>query len=209
MKKRLESKAEFWSRMDREGCRAEAEAAQAEMLAEGFTKRQVQDLLVQQFQPLDGTRTRAWPTPDSWACGRLDARRPPPAAEEQLELDVQWVHADRDRPPEEAPTTGARLLLETAQANPGEFLKLYLRSVPRIARRQRERLDERRDRVEQRRAAAQAKTRREREEAQRRAEAKKKAAQKAAREAAKARQQPQKELEPTRAGPAEDDWGPV
>src|SRR5262245_15081177 len=42
---------------------------ESELLRQGLTLRQVQQQLVATFQPLDGTRTRHWETPDSWKCG--------------------------------------------------------------------------------------------------------------------------------------------
>src|SRR5687768_10950792 len=60
-----ETKAQFWQRVEREGRRAEAERGRAELLASGLTRREAQEELVERFQPLDGSRTRAWPTPDA------------------------------------------------------------------------------------------------------------------------------------------------
>jgi hypothetical protein len=66
-----ETKAVFLKRVEREGRRAEAEHVLAELLASGWTRREAQEELVERFQPLDGTRTRAWETPDPWEAGRL------------------------------------------------------------------------------------------------------------------------------------------
>jgi hypothetical protein len=68
---RRETKARFLERVEREGRRAEAERVLAELLASGMSQREAQEELVERFQPLDGTRARAWPTPDPWAAGRL------------------------------------------------------------------------------------------------------------------------------------------
>jgi hypothetical protein len=68
---RRETKKAFDQRMEREGRQAEAERARAELLASGVTLRQAQVKLVERLQPLDGTKTRAWETPDPWEEGRL------------------------------------------------------------------------------------------------------------------------------------------
>jgi len=71
-----ESKGQFWQRIQQEGCLAEAQAVEADLLLQRLSRRHVQKVLVSRFQPVDGTLTRAWPTPDSWKCGRRYARRP-------------------------------------------------------------------------------------------------------------------------------------
>src|SRR5262249_19406011 len=68
---RRETKNQFDQRMEREGRHAEAERARAELLASGLTNRETQVELVNRFQPRDGTKTRAWETPDPWQQGRL------------------------------------------------------------------------------------------------------------------------------------------
>ena len=60
---RRERKQEFWARVEQEGRREQAEAAWKALLASGLPSRQAQEELVARFQPLDGSRTRAWPTP--------------------------------------------------------------------------------------------------------------------------------------------------
>jgi hypothetical protein len=70
-----ETTAQFLQRVEREGRRAEAERALAELLAAGLTRREAREELVGRFQPLDGTRVRAWPTPDPWEAGRLFHRK--------------------------------------------------------------------------------------------------------------------------------------
>ncbi len=186
---------EFWSRIDQEGRKAQAEAEKSQLMAYGMSKRQVQSALVYRFPPKEGGRTRAWVTPDSWACGRRDAKKPPPDGQKQLELDVLWVHSNRDRPPDEAPTPDARFLLEMAQKRPDEFFKIYQKCLPGIVRLQQERVEARRSGVIERRekkirrakslkraayreAARQREVQRQiqqREEANRRAEAQKRA----------------------------------
>jgi hypothetical protein len=149
---RRESNQEFWARMEREGRRAQAETARDQTLAEGNSKRQTQSQLVAQFQPLDGTKTRAWPTPNSWERGREARKRPD--EQEQLERDVMWVLKNRDQPPDKARTPGARFLLETAQKDADAFLKVYLKCVPSIAKREYEREEARRQRLKDRKEAA-------------------------------------------------------
>jgi len=154
-----ESQKEFWARVEREERREEAEWYLEELLKPGpepgLTKREAQGYLVEEFQPMDGTKTRAWLTPDPWKCGRLDAKKPPPDSQEQLERDFQWAHDNLGLSPDMAPTPGAKLLLKVAQERPGEFLKLYAKYVPAIARRQEDELNDRQSKVHERRMAAQ------------------------------------------------------
>jgi hypothetical protein len=72
---RQETKAEFLERVEREGRREEVEQARAELVASGMTQREAQAALVERFQPLDGSMTRAWATPDPWVAGRLFRRK--------------------------------------------------------------------------------------------------------------------------------------
>jgi hypothetical protein len=57
--------------VEREGRREEAERLRAELVATGLSQREVQKKLVNRMQPLDGTPTRPWSTPDPWEHGRL------------------------------------------------------------------------------------------------------------------------------------------
>jgi G:T/U-mismatch repair DNA glycosylase len=68
---RRETKEQFEQRVEQEGRRAEAERLRAALLASGLSQREAQWELVARLQPLDGTRTRAWATPDPWQAGRL------------------------------------------------------------------------------------------------------------------------------------------
>jgi hypothetical protein len=68
---RRETKREFEHRMEREGRQAEAERLRAELLASGLSQREAQAALVERLQPLDGSGTRVWETPDPWQAGRL------------------------------------------------------------------------------------------------------------------------------------------
>jgi hypothetical protein len=61
-----EPKGQFWQRVEQEGRRSEVQKVEAELLRQGIGRRQIQARLVAQFQPVDGTSTQAWPTPDSW-----------------------------------------------------------------------------------------------------------------------------------------------
>jgi hypothetical protein len=68
---RRETKKEFEQRIEREGRQAEAERMRAELVASGLTERETQVKLIEDLQPLDGSETRAWQTPDPWEYGRL------------------------------------------------------------------------------------------------------------------------------------------
>ena len=109
------------------------------------------------FQPLDGSKTVAWETPDPWECGRLDAKKPPPDSEEQG-FDSDCALGPREPPPAsdlKHSTHGSRLLLEIAQLRrPSEFMKIYLKSLPPSAKRERLRVKTRRKAVIARQDAA-------------------------------------------------------
>jgi hypothetical protein len=150
---RREPAREFWDRVEREGRRERAEAQRDRLLEKGYSKRDAQSCLVQDFQPLDGSNTRAWRTPDSWKCGRRDAKKPPLTSRERFERDAQWVHENLGRNPVEAPTPGAKLLLEMAQKAPTEFIRIYVKCLPGITSRQKKELEARRNGVIERREA--------------------------------------------------------
>jgi len=78
---RRETKKQFAERVEREGRQAEAEQLRAKLSACGLSQRQVQVQLVRRLQPLDGTKTEAWETPDPWLAGRLFRRK---AAQQRL-----------------------------------------------------------------------------------------------------------------------------
>jgi hypothetical protein len=142
-----ERKKDFWSRIGREGRNEKVEKLHAELLASGMTQREAQAELVERFQSLDGSRTRAWDTPDSWECGRKDWKKPGPDSQEQFEQDLVWVYRNRDKPFEEAPTQGARMLLEVAQKSPERFLRTCQLTLPAITERQEEILEDNRQRL--------------------------------------------------------------
>ncbi len=146
---RRESKVQFWQRIQREGGLAQAQTAEADLLHQRLSRRHVQHLLVARFQPADGTRTRAWPTPDSWKWGRRFARKPVSAAE-QYEGDLNWAYNNLGRiKPEEAPDARKRSLLLLAEQKPADFHRKYQRALPGITRRQEAQEEERKDRWEQ------------------------------------------------------------
>jgi hypothetical protein len=87
---RQETKREFLERVEREGRQAEADRLRAELLASGLSQREAQAQLVRRMQPLDGSQTRAWETPDPWDNGRLFLRK----ADQQHLLDL--VEEDDD-----------------------------------------------------------------------------------------------------------------
>ena len=89
---RRETKKQFDQRMELEGRQAEAERVRAELLGAGMTKRKTQVELVKRLQPLDGTKTRAWETPDPWEEGRLFKNK----AEQQKVLELARREEDED-----------------------------------------------------------------------------------------------------------------
>jgi hypothetical protein len=66
-----ETKRMFADRIEREGRQAEVERDRNEMQQAGYSSREIHKKLVYHFQPLDGTLTRPWETPDPWEEGRL------------------------------------------------------------------------------------------------------------------------------------------
>ncbi len=118
-----ESKKAFWSRVEREGRRDEVEAALKKLLESGAAKRQAQIQLVIHFQPLDGTKTAAWSTPDPWRSGRTYWRTPSPSLDEQKDDDIVWAYQNFKIDPSSAPTDGKAFWLKIAQKNPAAFFK--------------------------------------------------------------------------------------
>ena len=86
-----ETKDQVRARLQAEGRLPQAEAALAELKASGLSSRQAQEELVKRFQPLDGTPSRAWPTPNSWDRGR-EAGRKPLSMEEKRDNDIVWAY---------------------------------------------------------------------------------------------------------------------
>src|SRR6266478_4831055 len=68
---RRETKKAFAERIEREGRQTKVERARNELLASRLSQRKIQEQLVDRFQPLDGSHTRPWKTPDPWEAGRL------------------------------------------------------------------------------------------------------------------------------------------
>jgi hypothetical protein len=91
---RRETRQGFAQRVKQEGRQAEAERLRAELLEAGLTQREVQVELVKRVQPLDGSQTCAWVTPDPWEAGRLFRRK----ADERrlLSLEKESQHQDDD-----------------------------------------------------------------------------------------------------------------
>jgi hypothetical protein len=127
-----------------EGREEEARAIESELMRQGLSRRQVQEWLVAQFQPADGTRTRAWPTPDSWKLGRRFAKKPPPTAAELYGEDLHWTYTNLGRvKPDDAPDPQKRSLLWLADQKPSEFHRMYQRALPGIIHREQEQEAER------------------------------------------------------------------
>jgi hypothetical protein len=91
---RRETKKEFAERIEREGRREEVERVLGELLAGGLGERVAQERLVARFQPLDGSHTRPWVTPNPWETGRLFLHK-----EEEKKL-LALVRDDKDMDPE-------------------------------------------------------------------------------------------------------------
>jgi hypothetical protein len=72
---RRESKKMFEERIAREGRQAEVDRERKDWLESGFSLRETQAFLVDKFQPLDGSKTCPWSTPDPWAAGRMFRRK--------------------------------------------------------------------------------------------------------------------------------------
>jgi hypothetical protein len=70
-----ETKKMFAERIAREGRQTEVEEARDKLMADGYPLREIHAKLVERFQPLDGSKTRAWKTPDPWKAGRLFRRK--------------------------------------------------------------------------------------------------------------------------------------
>jgi hypothetical protein len=66
-----ETKKKFAERIEREGRRNEVEEERQCLSESGYSLRQIHEMLVEVFQPLDGSKTRPWTTPDPWENGRL------------------------------------------------------------------------------------------------------------------------------------------
>jgi hypothetical protein len=66
-----ETKKMFAERIAREGRQAEVERVRNEFVQLGDSLRLIHHKLVHGFQPLDGSETRPWDTPNPWEHGRL------------------------------------------------------------------------------------------------------------------------------------------
>jgi hypothetical protein len=105
-----ETKAEFSQRIRKEKRPAEVEHERERLVASGLSQREVQSELVERFQPLDGTKTRAWETPDPWERGRMFGRRTKEqellaredpyyrdkAARQRVQSQLHWARLRRD-----------------------------------------------------------------------------------------------------------------
>jgi hypothetical protein len=93
---RREKKKQFDQRIEREGRHAEVERARTELLASGLTNRETQVVLVNRFQPRDGTKTRAWETPDPWRQGRLFKKKADQQKVMELTNDVEYDDGEKE-----------------------------------------------------------------------------------------------------------------
>jgi hypothetical protein len=118
---RRETKGDFERRIEREGRQAEAERVRAELLASGLSHRDAQEELVHRLQPLDGSQTRAWPTPDPWEAGRLFLKK---ADQERLLADAREEDEDEDDGFIDDAAGSARWRVECAERRRAERLAL-------------------------------------------------------------------------------------
>jgi len=131
-KARRESKRDFWARMEREGRTEEARAAESEMLAKGMYCSSMQVQLVRNFQPLDGSATRAWTTPNSWEHGRQYWKKPGPSTNALFLDGLVWASGNAGRDPCEAPTAVAKMLAELGQTKPQALANIFVKHMKEI-----------------------------------------------------------------------------
>jgi hypothetical protein len=127
-----ETRTQFLDRVEREGRRDQAERALARLLASGLSAREAQEKLVERFQPLDGSQTRAWATPDPWANGRLFRRK---------KVQEELLAAASPEGKKEAARRAAADLVERARHRQEERVTLadarqFARSMAPLERRQ-------------------------------------------------------------------------
>jgi hypothetical protein len=115
-----ETKEQFAQRVQREGRQAQAERLRAELLASGLSQRQAQVELVERLQPLDGSATRAWETPDPWEAGRLFRRK----ADQNGLLARARRYEDEDEDDEDQEVDEGLWRLECARRRRAERLAL-------------------------------------------------------------------------------------
>lgn len=129
-----ESQKQFWGRVEAEERKAQAEAFYQELIDSSVSGRVARQRAVQVFQPLDGSRTVAWETPNRWEGDRYAPGRNGARKQKQLSYRkiVKWVweHMSDANPPK-APNGKAQALLNFAQDKPAEFLDKY---VPMLVR---------------------------------------------------------------------------
>jgi hypothetical protein len=89
--RKRETKQEFAARIEREGRKEKVDRYRAQLSKAGHTEREIQETLVEKFQPLDGSSTRVWPTPDPWEEGRLFRKK-----SDQEELEEMTSDEDED-----------------------------------------------------------------------------------------------------------------
>lgn len=128
-----ERKADFWARVDREGRRGEVDAARTGLESAGLRGQRLHAALVRQFQPLDGSRTRATPDPrvDRRPGGQATAVLGRAETADDVRRDMLWVYNNLGNPlPAEAPSEGALALHRQVTSNErrkAEFLVHVIR----------------------------------------------------------------------------------
>jgi|GEM_PF-6827120 len=119
-----ESQSQFWERVSREGRQTDAESRRHALTAEGRAPREVRRHLVAEFQPLDGSRTVAYETPNRWEKKGKEPDRKKLVGHRKI-VEWVWEHMSDAKPPR-APSGKAKALLDWAKEHQGEFLKEYV-----------------------------------------------------------------------------------
>jgi hypothetical protein len=81
-----ETKKMFAERIEREGRQEEVESERKRLSAEGHSLRKIHEELVDRFQPLDGSWTRPWTTPNPWENGRFFRKK---EDKERLQAEIE------------------------------------------------------------------------------------------------------------------------
>jgi len=125
-----ESRKQFLARVEKEGRHQEAETFYDGLIASGVSARESRRRAVETFQPIDGSRTAAWETPNRWeekpkgAAGGRNGTGKSRVVSHRRVLEWVWEHMSDEHPPK-APNGRAQALLDFARKQPGDFLDKY------------------------------------------------------------------------------------